>query len=132
MVDPKVLSAHNGYITDACDWGVQGFLLKMILLVTAWHTVRKAMRHQAAQFRQEAVFYGGCILAAITAFLVKNITGDHSNDEMYFWIVAIAICYGNTFGPTSLSHAPSIAPVVLDDSSWLSGSATPASMSHCR
>lgn len=94
-----VQSVHNGYLAQACDWGLQGLGLKLLLTAVAWIGVWKTMRFRMQARDPQVSLFGGCICASIMCFLVKDVTGDHSMDEMFFWLIAVAACYAKVYAP---------------------------------
>lgn len=110
-VTKTALSIHNGYLAQACDWGVQGLLLKLLLIAVTSIAVWKSMKFRSENLDHEVSLFGACILAAITCFLVKDGTGDHSQDELFLWLMAVATCYVRMYSrdgvPVQLSAEPS-------------------------
>jgi O-antigen ligase len=101
---------HNGYITEAADWGVQGFALRMLFLASAlavgWRTTRSRMRLQDG----DAVVLGACLLTAATAYLGPCAFGDFIDEEWGFWTVGLLVAYWRLYGATM--DAPATAGTV--------------------
>jgi hypothetical protein len=101
------ISVHNGFINEACEWGVQGLAMRLGLIGYAmWLT------WQTMGFRRELgdgnhLLYGACLLSGMVAFLTTSLFGDFLDAEWGFWTVALMVCYTRLYGPFG-----------FDDSEW--------------
>jgi O-antigen ligase len=96
------LAVHNGYINEAIQWGVQGFALKLLLVVSAMLAVYRTLKLQGSYGDQNGAFLGVCTLAAFTAFLIKSLTGDSLDYEMVYWLAGMGVLYSRVYGPRSM------------------------------
>jgi putative inorganic carbon (HCO3(-)) transporter len=101
---------HNGFITEATEWGLQGFFLRMLLLGVAaaigWRTLLAAKR----RWDGDAVLIGACILTSLTIYLGTAVFGDFIDDEWGYWLVALLILYQRLYaGDASVVDAPAVA-----------------------
>lgn len=94
------LSVHNGYINEACEWGVQGFVLKMLLITMSVISLYRASRYQTRCGDVNAAFLGCCILAGISVVAVVSVTVSLLNYEIVYWMVAVAAAYSRVFSPS--------------------------------
>ena len=88
-------SVHNGFINEACEWGIQGALLRYALyamaMLATWQTVRRAeSKTSEVNFDKLA---GCAFLSGSSAFLVTCLFGDHLDSEWGLWLVALMLAY---------------------------------------
>jgi O-antigen ligase len=84
---------HNGYLTEAVDWGVQGLALALLFLGAIGWTLRRGRKLVLAARDPNAVMVFGCIAAGLVGWMVSSFFGDYINDEWGFWAGAIAYSY---------------------------------------
>ena len=84
---------HNGFITEAVDWGVQGFTLMLLFLWAVWRIAWKGRRLAINANDKSGVLVFACIAAGLTAWIVSSLFGDYLNDEWGFWVAAMAYSY---------------------------------------
>jgi len=95
------ISVHNGFINEACEWGLQGLAMRLGLFGYAiWLT------WQTMTFRRELcdgnhLLYGACLLSGMVAFLTTSMFGDFLDAEWGIWTVALMIGYTRLYGPFS-------------------------------
>ena len=74
-------SLHNGYLTEATDWGIQGLILKLIFLggamVAAYRTVERSRR----EGRIEDSLTGVCVVVCGAAFVIHTMFGSTLANE---------------------------------------------------
>lgn len=96
-VDRSVRAVHNGFINDACEWGVQGLMLRLSFIfcagMAAYQTMKYCLRHKLSR----PAFLGACILAGMMGFLGSSMFIDYLNAEWGFWIAAVAVRYSAMF-----------------------------------
>jgi hypothetical protein len=92
--DAEARSLHNGFLTEATDWGVQGFLLKslvfFIALRIAYRTTEKCRREE----RILDALLGLCLVTTAVGFLIHNMFGAFYDHEWGYWILALLVRYG--------------------------------------
>ena len=108
-------SVHQGYINEALDWGVQGLIVHLGLVLSGLWCVFKTMRFRKKIGDIAAAFYGPCLLGAFVAFLVGSLVGDFFNLEWGYWLTILAVCYAKIFGQENYG--------VLDDTKVTPGQA---------
>ncbi|NOX54206.1 MAG: O-antigen ligase family protein [Planctomycetes bacterium] len=102
-VNNQVFSAravHNGYINEACEWGIQGFILRMVFvgagLVLLWQASRRPLVTDA---REElfARLMAICLLAGMVGFLGTCMFGDRLDNEWGYWMVGLAVAHARLY-----------------------------------
>lgn len=92
-VDFTARSVHNGFINEACDWGIQGFALKMAFLgsglALAWRTSRRC----AAAGLDLYGMLGVSVFSGTVGFLITCLFGDFLDNEWGYWMAACSIGY---------------------------------------
>jgi hypothetical protein len=102
-IDAGARSVHNGILNEACEWGVQGFALRMLFLGLAAVLARRTLRHQTAMGNAGEAALGCCLLASMAAFVGSSMFGDYMDDEWGYWIPALIVTYTRLYGVASLS-----------------------------
>lgn len=92
-------SLHNGYLTEATSWGIQGLTLHLLLLggalVAAYRTSERCRK--AAQ--PDNALIGICMIVAATALLIHSFFGSFLGNEWGFWIAALLLRYSEIYRP---------------------------------
>ena len=111
-------SVHNGFINEACEWGIQGFTLRMLFvggaLLLLWQTVRAPDLDDDTFAR----LLGCCLFAGLIGFCVTCLFGDFIDAEWGYWMVAFAVIHARLYGARSprpaavASHAHQVRPPV--------------------
>jgi putative inorganic carbon (hco3(-)) transporter len=101
-------AAHNGYINEAVEWGVQGLLLRLLLLASAIALGWRTLRAQKDSSNGDAVILGACLLTSMTAYLGTAMFGDYMEEEWGYWIVALLVIYSRLYA-SHVQPAPSSA-----------------------
>lgn len=84
---------HNGFLTEAVDWGVQGFVLMILFILAICRTLRRGRRMALAARDINALMVFACFSTSLVAWLVSSVFGDYLNDEWGLWIAAITYAY---------------------------------------
>ena len=89
-------SVHNGFLSEAVEWGVQGILLKLFILGTgAWLVFRTSRR---APYSSESSIIAGCLITSMVVLLGASAFGDYLDDEWTYWIVGLMLGYARAYG----------------------------------
>jgi putative inorganic carbon (hco3(-)) transporter len=92
--DADSRSLHNGFMTEATDWGIQGFLLKMFAFAVAlsigYRTAEKCRREE----RVMDALLGLCLVTTAIGFLIHCMFGAFLDHEWGYWILALLVRYG--------------------------------------
>lgn len=90
-------SLHNGYLTEATDWGVQGLILKLLFvsaaIVMAYRTVERCRKAS----RLEDSLVGVAFIVAVAGFLIICMFGSYLQSEWAYWIVAFLVRYSEIY-----------------------------------
>jgi O-antigen ligase len=93
-------SVHNGYINEACEWGIQGFILRMLFMGTCALCCFRTMDYQRQPGGNEQMaFFGSCSLAGMSAFMGTGFFGDYIDNEWGIWVAALCLAYARQYGP---------------------------------
>ena len=91
-------SVHNGFINEMCEWGYQGFTLRMAFLLTACWACYKTMDYQRQPGGDENMaFFGSCTLAATAGFMGTCMFGDYFDNEWGYWMAAMCYAYARNY-----------------------------------
>ena len=86
-------AVHNGYINEACEWGIQGLLLRMLWFLLAaklaFDYTRRARDNP--NIDQFLLLTQCALLSGLAAYLVTYMFGDQNSSEWGYWIVALII-----------------------------------------
>jgi putative inorganic carbon (HCO3(-)) transporter len=90
-------SLHNGYLTEATEWGIQGLLIRLffigIAVVAAFRTSSLCRR----EGRTEDALMGTCLIVALAGFLISCMFGSFLRNEWGYWIIALLVRYGELY-----------------------------------
>jgi O-antigen ligase len=119
-VDRQGRSVHNGILNEACEWGLQGIVLRILFIGLAVLVARKTVRQQTALGRSGEAALGCCLIASAVAFVVSSAFGDYMDEEWGYWVPALMTAYARVYRADALAGtgwnpAPVLAapPVVL-------------------
>jgi len=103
-------SLHNGYLTEATEWGIQGLLFRLIFIGGACaYAYRANVACRKAGLANDALM-GICFIAALISFLVATIFGSFMSNEWSYWIIALLVRYGDLYGVPVAVAAPAANP----------------------
>ncbi|MGD9856761.1 MAG: O-antigen ligase family protein [Planctomycetaceae bacterium] len=88
-------SVHNGFINEACDWGVQGIVLRMAFLLGALMLLRRTGVRAARRGDQFATMAACGLIAGMAGFLIQSIFGDFVDNEWGYWMAALAVAHAS-------------------------------------
>jgi O-antigen ligase len=95
--DQTARSIHNGYLTDATDWGIQGLVLKLLFLGTAITAAYRTVALCRAEQRLEDALVGVSYIVSISGFLIICMFGSYLSSEWAFWIAAFLVRYSEVY-----------------------------------
>jgi putative inorganic carbon (hco3(-)) transporter len=109
--DAESRSLHNGFMTEATDWGIQGLVLKMLAfgyaLLIAYRTAEKCRREE----RVQDALLGLCLMTTAIGFLIHCMFGAFLDHEWGYWILALLVRYGALYHQAE-EAAPAQTPVL--------------------
>jgi O-antigen ligase len=91
-------SVHNGYINEACDWGIQGLALRLALMGGGLLLLRRVATAAAACGDMFTALTACAMIAGLTAFLSHSLFGDYLDNEWGYWIAACAVGLARVYG----------------------------------
>ena len=94
-------SIHEGYINEACEWGVQGLFLRMLFLIGGIALLWKSSRTPDTAHDPFIRLVGIVVITGMFAFLVTCLFGDFLDEEWGYWVMALGIAH------TRLVNVPS-------------------------
>jgi O-antigen ligase len=86
-------SLHNGYLTEATDWGLQGLLLKLLFFGAAIVAAYQTSTRCRLEGRLEEALVGVCMIAGAMGFLTDCVFGSFLGNEWGYWVVALLVRY---------------------------------------
>ncbi len=110
-VERENRAVHNGIINEACEWGLQGWILRMLYIGAAVLAARRAMKWQLKQGDMNSAIMGGCLLASMAGFLMTCMFGDYLDNEWGYWIVALMTVYARLYGKEAAAETADATPV---------------------
>jgi O-antigen ligase len=112
VADAESRSLHNGYLTEATDWGIQGLLLKLfvfvVAIVIAYRTLEKCRREE----RLLDALLGLCLVTTAIGYLIHCFFGAFLDHEWGHWILALLVRYGALYKEAA-EVVPAAVPVVV-------------------
>ena len=79
-------SIHQGFLREACDWGIQGLGLRLAILATAAMYVWNSLEARRRMADEAAAIWGISILSGIAALTITCLFGDMFHLEWSYWI----------------------------------------------
>lgn len=103
--DAELRSLHNGYLTEATEWGVQGLMLRLIFIGAALGATYRTSKRCRQQGRTEDALMGLCFIAAASGYLIQCVFGSFISNEWGYWIVALLVRYGEIYKEPASTQA---------------------------
>ncbi|MCO8122496.1 O-antigen ligase family protein [Stieleria sp. TO1_6] len=107
----EMKALHNGYLTEACSWGIQGSLLRLFLFGTvSLATFRAVRRNRGESSTDSFERLAACsFLSGLSAVMTTSLFGDHFDSEWGLWMIALMMAYltlsGAENGASSISDS---------------------------
>lgn len=95
----NIKSVHNGFINEACEWGVQGLALRLLWLAGGMWVAYRTVVFRNLLGDDRRAFFAACLIASQAAFLVTSMFGDFLESEWAVWAAAISVIYARLYGP---------------------------------
>jgi O-antigen ligase len=103
--DAMARSLHNGYLTEATDWGVQGLAGKLAFFAIAFAALYRTIARCRIENRTNDAIVGLAIWAAGVGLLITCIFGSFLASEWTFWLVALAVRYSQIYASGEAGQA---------------------------
>ena len=104
-------AVHNGYLNEACEWGVQGLAMRLFWFLTslslAWQYIRN--HREASEENLFPMLTQVALVSGLSAFLVTYMFGDQNSSEWGYWLVALMLTV------TTLEIAEDLDPDMQDN-----------------
>lgn len=109
-------SIHNGYLTEATDWGIQGLVLKLLFLGAAIAAAHRTAARCRAADRLDDALVGVSFIVAIAGFLIICMFGSYLGSEWAYWIAAFLVRYSQLYAApeTEAAADPARSAVLLN------------------
>jgi O-antigen ligase len=91
-------SVHNGYLSEAIEWGVQGLALKLIFLTAGIVVVWRAAKRRGIA-DTESTLVAACLITSMTILLGASFFADFLDNEWGYWIVGFMLGYARAYPP---------------------------------
>jgi hypothetical protein len=92
---PHPRAAHNGYMNIMGGWGIQGFSMLMLAILTSIVSLIMALKKLDPVHQNKTIFLGVCILAAMVGQLVSTCFGDYLDGEWFLWQASFALSFSS-------------------------------------
>jgi hypothetical protein len=106
-------SLHNGYLTIATSWGVQGLVLHLIFVLAAMAAAyRTSEACRRAGLAHDALI-GICVIVGGIGLLIGSVFGSFLPNEWCYWLVAYLVRYSAIYKPETfdaIAREPEDAP----------------------
>ena len=84
-------SVHQGYINEACDWGIQGLLLRLMIICGGILLSFQTARITATTNQNFLSVVSLSVGAALVSLLCHSLVGTFLDNEWGLWLVAISL-----------------------------------------
>ncbi|HJW12836.1 MAG TPA: O-antigen ligase family protein, partial [Albitalea sp.] len=95
--DADSRSLHNGYLTEATDWGVQGLILKLWLILVAIRAAYRTTERCRREQRTEEALLGLCVVTMAVGHMIHCFFGSFFDHEWTYWILALLARYSDLY-----------------------------------
>ena len=86
-------SVHNGFINQACEWGIQGLLLQLTFIGGGILLAYRLMKSLPAETELFAKLLGLSIITGTLGFLGECMFGSFLDAEWGYWFTALSVAY---------------------------------------
>ena len=103
---------HNGYLTEATDWGVQGLLIKLVFLGAAGIAAYRTIKRCRGSGRVDDALVGVSYVGALSSFMIVCIFGSYLNSEWVYWMAALLVRYADIYAEPASVALPERSPAL--------------------
>lgn len=90
-------SVHNGYINEACNWGLQGVALRLGLFFFTLLLLRRSAVYCTQRNDITGAVVACSLMAGLMSFLIQSTFGDFLDEEWGYWLLAVAVAHSQVF-----------------------------------
>lgn len=95
-------SIHNGYLNEACQWGIQGMLLRIGLFITSIILLKNTAKSGIQTNSDFHAVISTAILAGIVGMMLQSMFGTFLASEWGYWMVALAVGAARAYSSETL------------------------------
>lgn len=118
--DFEMRSVHNGFINEACEWGLQGLALRLAFIGASVFCLIHVLRDFDFSAFDSDAFLALCLIAGMSGFLVMCVFGDRLDAEWGFWLGAMMVVLATQLAEkTRWAEEPALADSYPSDVLWL-------------
>lgn len=99
-------SLHNGYLTIATNWGVQGLVLHLVFFLGAMVAAYRTCERCRKAGNAHDALVGICVIVGGVALLVGSMFGSFLPNEWCYWLAAYLVRYSEIYDPGG--NAPAV------------------------
>jgi putative inorganic carbon (hco3(-)) transporter len=103
---------HNGYLTEATDWGVQGLLIKLLFLSATMGSAYRTVKRCRAEGRADDALVGVSYISAMCGFLIVCMFGSFLASEWVYWVSALLVRYSHIYARPAPIESPEASPAL--------------------
>jgi putative inorganic carbon (hco3(-)) transporter len=89
-------SVHNGFLSEAIEWGVQGLLLKLCFLAAGFAVLWRTLKRRGLQDTESTVV-AACLATSLAVLVVASLFADFLDNEWGYWIVGLMLGYARAY-----------------------------------
>jgi hypothetical protein len=104
---------HQGYLTEATDWGIQGLLLKLAMFWLAFRAAYRTEEICRKEGRVNDALTGLCIMTAAIGLSIHCFFGDFFASEWTYWIMALMLRYSELYKIPDVKATDEQVPVAV-------------------
>jgi hypothetical protein len=95
--DVEARSLHQGYLTEATDWGVQGLILKLAFLGLAMLAAYRTEERCRLEGRTNEALTGLCVITSGVGLMIDCLFGSFLGGEWTYWVAALNVRYAELY-----------------------------------
>lgn len=90
-------AVHNGYVNEICNWGFQGFFLRLAFLIAAFRVVRRTGKACGLRGETDGALFAAVLMSAAAGTMITAFFGDYLDDEWLIWLAALMVVHGKVY-----------------------------------
>ena len=92
-------SVHNGFLSEAIEWGMQGLILKLLFLAAGAMVVMRTVKLRGVQDAESTVI-AACLTTSLAIVVVASLFADFLDNEWAYWIVGLMLGHARAYPPS--------------------------------